>query len=183
MIKLEVDFGLLSKSGLEIDEFCMLLLIVNDQFEENYEYICNPVVCNLILDELEADQWIKQGEKIELRQKSKDLFSLSKENVEDWIEEWRNLFPTGASSSGYRYRGDKQECLKKMKIFVKKHKYTKEQIINATKKFIEGMNDYRYLGMAQYFIQKEGSGSRLLMCLQAEQESTLEDSNPFVTKV
>lgn len=80
--------------------------------------------------------------------------------VEEWIDEWRALFPEGIKSGGHYVKGSASGCLKKMKEFVKAHpKVLKYQIIEATKKYVEEYRQkrYAYMKVADYFIAKDGS--------------------------
>lgn len=87
-------------------------------------------------------------------------------NVEDWIDEWRELFPKGLNSNGYPYRGDKSACLAKMKTFVRNYGYSKEEIINATKIMIARfkLKDYEFMPLAHYFIEKNRVSSLKQFC-------------------
>lgn len=80
------------------------------------------------------------------------------EAIEYWIDDFRKLF------YGYKVgaMGSKSSCLKKMKVFLKKNpNVTKEDVINATRAYIDSLNgDYRFLQQADYFITKH-DGSRL----------------------
>lgn len=84
-------------------------------------------------------------------------------NVESWIDDWRNLFPEGINPAGYRYRGNKLEVTKKMLKFVANHPYSKEEIFEATKRYIErfSVRGYNYMQQAHYFIEKKDTGSNL----------------------
>jgi len=80
-------------------------------------------------------------------------------NIKDWINEWRNLFPKGVNSNGYRYRGDKQGCYVKMKKFLKEHPdIPVTDIFKATKHHIDMLSlkgSISYLKLAHYFIYKD----------------------------
>lgn len=98
-----------------------------------------------------------------LREKCNEMFNRgisSDESVEAWIEEWRDIFPTGVKSGSRPVRGDKQGVINKMKTFVKNNpKITKEQIITATKQYVfdASLKSYQYMICADYFIIKNGS--------------------------
>lgn len=80
-------------------------------------------------------------------------------NVDSWIESWRNLFPRGVKTAGYPVRGTLKGCTKKMKKFVKNNPDTTvEKIFNATKRYIEERRQfkYAYMKIADYFIEKDG---------------------------
>ena len=81
-----------------------------------------------------------------------------------WIDSWRELFPEGSNSAGFRYRGDRADVLNKMIKFVKDHhEYTIEEIFQATKTYVDkfSLTGYAYMQQAHYFIHKRGVGSTL----------------------
>jgi len=81
------------------------------------------------------------------------------DSVRDWIPDWRTLFPLGVKTGGYSVRGTRGGCIKKMKSFIRKHpKVTKEQIFEATRKYIseKQIANFAYMKIADYFIEKEG---------------------------
>jgi len=81
------------------------------------------------------------------------------EKVHNWIDDWYNLFPKRVRSGGYPIRCDKNGCLKKLIKFCKDHpEYDKEIIFKATEYYINTarQNDYQYMKLAPYFIEKDG---------------------------
>lgn len=134
--------------------------------------IC-PVRTMVSLDTLEHKGFIKITEtKIIVRQKTMILLANDKpsttnnkttknkqltQSVDDWIQEWRELFPAGIKSGGYPVRSPKSGCAAKMKVFIKKNKdVTKEIIFTATKKYVaeRALKRYEYMTLAHYFISK-----------------------------
>ena len=123
-------------------------------------------------------------EEITLRKTGEELFkkhvgtkkkiTTSKE-VTQWIESWREIFPEGVNTAGFRYRGDKAEVTQKMIKFVNTQDYTLEQIFKATRDYVErfSLRGYAYMQQAHYFIQKRGVGSTL----SAECEGLAEKSS------
>jgi hypothetical protein len=84
--------------------------------------------------------------------------------VEEWIEEWFNLFPKGVkSSSGKLIRTKDKDLAKRMKSFIKDYGYSKEIIFNATREYLREQEekDYKYCRASSYFIGKKGEGSDL----------------------
>jgi len=108
---------------------------------------------------------------ITLRKHGEDLFKKyvgkrKKEpsTVNTWIDSWREIFPPGSNNVGYRYRGNRLECLKKMVKFVDSNKnVSEEDIFKATKEYVErfAMKGYAFMQQAHYFIMKESVGSTL----------------------
>lgn len=86
------------------------------------------------------------------------------DDVEHWIEDWRNLFPAGINrNTGRMYKGDAFDCKKKMKAFLIKYEYDKDTIFKATKAAIKefGLKGFLYFPQADYFIHKQHKGSML----------------------
>lgn len=81
------------------------------------------------------------------------------ERAENLADKLRDLYPNGKIyNTNYYYRGNKNDIINKLKTFFNKYgtKYTDEQIINATKKYIESFNgNYAYLKLLKYFIWKD----------------------------
>ena len=80
-------------------------------------------------------------------------------NVEELADKLRDIYPNGKIfNTNYYYRGNRGDIVNKLKTFFKRYgtKYTDEQIINATKKYVESFNgNYTYLKLLKYFIWKD----------------------------
>lgn len=104
--------------------------------------------------------------------------------------ELKNIFPKGRKEGTNFYWSDGVILIvKRLKIFIKKYgdTYTKEQIIKATKKYVESFNgDYRYMKLLKYFIFKEeteSSTSDLLTYIEnADEENALRNDWDIVMK-
>ena len=158
---------------------CFILLIFI--YEEKYEFLDlaydhNFIEFNNNIQYLEQHGLIKwhgdNPREITLRKEGEELFKkhvgtykkvTTAKEVEGWIQSWRDIFPEGVNSGGYRYRGDKAECIKKMIKFVNSNDYSIEQIFQATKDYVErfSLKGYAYMQLAHYFIEKKGVGSSL----------------------
>ena len=156
----------------------MLLIFV---YEEQPEYLWiahndNFVEFEFAIRKLEVSGLVKwhgeNPEDITLRKAGEELFkkhvgrkkkvTTSKE-ISQWIQSWREIFPEGVNSGGFRYRGDKAEVIKKMIKFVNTHDYSLQQIFQATTDYVErfSLKGYAYMQLAHYFIEKRGVGSTL----------------------
>jgi hypothetical protein len=81
------------------------------------------------------------------------------ENVENWITDWYELWPTGIKSGGYYLKTDKKGSLRKMKNFlINNPEYTRELIMKATQNYLleQSIKGYSYTKLAPYFIIKDG---------------------------
>ena len=80
-------------------------------------------------------------------------------NIEELADKLRDIYPNGKIfNTNYYYRCNRQDIINKLKTFFKMYgtKYTDEQIINATQKYINSFNgNYTYLKLLKYFIWKD----------------------------
>lgn len=80
-------------------------------------------------------------------------------NIEELADKLREIYPSGKiPNTNYYYKCNKQDIINKLKTFFKMYgtKYTDEQIINATQKYINSFNgNYAYLKLLKYFIWKD----------------------------
>jgi len=162
---MELKINAMVEHQLSPDEYVYLYYLAKGM-------IC-PVRTMVSLDILEHKGFIKITEKkIIVRQKTMILLVEDKpsetnnkatknkqlaQSVDDWIQEWRELFPAGVKSGGYPVRSPKSGCAAKMKVFIKKNKdVTKEIIFTATKKYVaeRALKRYEYMTLAHYFISK-----------------------------
>lgn len=84
---------------------------------------------------------------------------VNSEDVEDWIDEWYDLWPVGVKSGGLYVRTDKRGTLRKMKSFNLQYPmYDKDTIFQATKNYLldQSIRGYSYCKLAPYFIYKDG---------------------------
>jgi len=180
------------KAELRMYEFALLVLI----YEQNHEYLeeihnNNFIDFNTGIKYLETQGFVKQyGEKptdIVLRMSGETLFNKyfskkkkkEKSDVHTWIDIWREIFPAGSNTAGYRYRGNRLEALKKMTKFVDTYDFTKEEIFQATKNYVDkfAIRGYAYMQQAHYFIDKKDSGSSLASECEGVREKGIEPVN------
>lgn len=182
------------ESKLDITFFEFALLVLVHQSEEYILKDCYDkdfILFSRMVRNLESLGYIKwhgsEVKDISLRKRGEDLFSkltAKKKPLPDvslWIEDWRKIFPEGTNPSGYRYRGNKLEVLKKMIKFVTLYDYSKEEIFEATKRYVErfSVRGYNYMQQAHYFIEKKDAGSTLA----SECESLREKPNKEKTQI
>ena len=168
---MEVNKNKLIKSGLSPTLFLTLQSITYDD-KEILQYIKNLKIFEQVIIKLEKEGYVKitgsdKAKDFALRKKSLSLFTQNL-NISEWYEEWRDLFPKGINSSGYRYRGNRQQVFTNLTKFVRKYpKYSKEQILKATKNYITRcIKVGSYMMLAHYFINKQDVGSTLLTELE-----------------
>ena len=106
-------------------------------------------------------------------------------SIEELADKLRNIYPNGKIiNSNYYYRCNRQDIINKLKTFFKMYgtKYTDEQIINATQKYINSFNgNYTYLKLLKYFIWKDerlkGESVQSLLADFIENESAEDITN------
>lgn len=144
-------------------------------------YPCaNESVRDYYAKELERQGWLKiTPDGIILREKTLKMLEEndnSPTSVENWIDEWRALWPKGVKSAGRPVIGNKKGVLKKMEDFCKEYpEYSKKQIFEATKLYVFEMSQkgFSYMTCADYFISKEvkrGDKTSLLAALLEDLE-------------
>lgn len=160
-MRLTIDQSVLDKHGLTLEEFMVLYLASNS---------VNVQLCmdNLVAKGFADKNLFSEGS-IVVSDKIKELVSTiaidSDKNVidkdDEFIElanELRELYPVGRKEgTTYMWRGTTAEIAKKLKTLVVKYKYsfTKEQVIKATKDYINSFNgNYKKMRLLKYFILK-----------------------------
>ena len=106
-------------------------------------------------------------------------------NIEELADKLREMYPNGKIfNTNYYYRCNRQDIINKLKTFFKMYgtKYTDEQIINATQKYINSFNgNYTYLKLLKYFIWKDerlkGESVQSLLADFIENESSEDTTN------
>lgn len=151
------------KNGISLDEYFWLLLIRenNELLFNDYNSYINSIssVIPKKLEELGFIEIINENNSFFsfiLMEKSLSLFQVNTIDVKNWIEDWVNLFPKGIQSGGHYVRSDIKSCTNKMTQLIKNNEFTKEQIFEATMKYIERKKNenYAYMSCSANFISK-----------------------------
>lgn len=155
---------------ISITEYTFMLLLYNNRREEAYKVsdISDSQINRLIEKEYLTPQ-------LELTRRFSDRYlsgnlkeiAYSEKNIDDFVDKYRSIFPSGNSSSGYPYRGDKQGCIKKMRKFKKSYpKFTDELILSVTRDYVNThfFKGYSYMQTAAYFIEKDGNSNLAALC-------------------
>lgn len=152
---IELNLDTWAKTNLPISAFIVLQLLTEDRRGDVEEFCHIMTTTGDVMPEMSNNEFIEVvGEKIVPTLKSKALFK--KNDVNDWIDEWRNKFPAGTSDTGNRWRSTHPSCLKKMSMFIKKYGCSKEDIYRATDGYLRKLNgDFKYCKMATNFIYKD----------------------------
>jgi|TARA_R110000744_G_scaffold11552_1_gene34981 hypothetical protein len=136
------------------------------------------------LETLENKGWIKiTVEGAVIRDKFLTFASPTNKNTDNvsaWIDDWRMLWPAKLKTGGRPVKGDKQGCLRKMKVFVQEYSFTKEEIFEATQIYLfeKKRDNYNFITCADYFIIKNGASILAASC-----ESVSEDGNSLTESI
>lgn len=160
-MKFTIDEEILNKYDLSVGDFMILYLGMKSL---NIKSIIESLVARGL-----ADKNLFSEGNIVVSNKVKDILSTivieSDKNVlnkdEEFIKlanELRDLYPAGRKEgTTYMWRGTTAEIVKKLKTLVVKYGYTftKDQVINATKEYINSFNgNYKRMRLLKYFILK-----------------------------
>lgn len=176
MNKFILNFELLEKNNLSVNQFLNLLSIYDERID------CFSNVC---LNSLQNDGYIKIiqleiGKQYILREKGKEfiesciykekdlkwvdtLVKECKEEVdfEEFVKQYRNLWKGLKVGS----QGNPKSVEDKLKRWMKENPdYTQDDILRAARTYINSLEDFKYLQKADYFIYKKdkfGEQSRL----------------------
>ena len=145
--------------------------------------------------ELQKDGWIEEngGQYIfSLTEKGNEMMKnlkmlttpaeVKKANeVDEWIDEWVELFPSGVKTGGKLLRSDRKSSLMKMKKFVRDYPYSKDLIFKATKSYLLDREraGWQYTRASVYFIDKKGEGSDLAAWCDKIKEKTAETFSTY----
>lgn len=86
------------------------------------------------------------------------------ENPDDWIIDWLDLFPSGVHR-GRSLKTNRKDCTERMQWFLKNYPYTRNEIMEATKRYIDGyasgMDKFDFMRNSTYFIYKGHASDRI----------------------
>lgn len=94
---------------------------------------------------------------ISIRDLGLELIGQSKsDSIIELAEKVRDMFPKGVKSGGGYVRSEVVDIADKLRKFFKKHKYTQEEVLEATKRYVERKRNegYSFMHQAVYFIEK-----------------------------
>lgn len=116
---------------------------------------------------------------ISIRDLGLELIGQSKsDSIMELAEQIRDLFPKGVKSGGKLVRSSSADIAEKLRKFFKKHKYSQEQVLEATKRYVNSFRQKNFVFMqaAVYFIEKDGVSSLAAECDGVRE--TIESNEP-----
>lgn len=191
MINLKITEKACNSNGVTLNEFLVMCIITR---KVNVEKTIDSLISKGIVSKCKLDYFgnptpflLTKGNEIidSCISDSED----NPDNIEELAKELKSIYPKGKKPGTNYYWADGESLIiKRLKLFFKKYgnKYTNEQIINATKKYVTSFNgDYQYMKLLKYFIFKDSVNageveqtSELLTYIDNEDEVT--DNNNWV---
>lgn len=164
MKKYVIDEEICKKYHLDINlVFTVLLLNTGSDYEKSIKELLDREILIEKKDLLGTrylitPRWVDVISSILLDSEKENLNEFDA-RLETLAKELINIFPTGKKAGTTMYwRGNTKEIKLKLKKFFKRYNdtYTDEQIINATKAYVNSFNgNYSFMRVLKYFIWKD----------------------------
>jgi hypothetical protein len=157
-VKITINEKTCEENGLELDELLAILLVKTStdiprlfrSLEEKQVLVKDMFGCYMV-----TQRWDDVASTILL---DSDKNHQSPERLENLALKMMELFPKEKKSGTcYYFRGNKKDNILRLKKFFKLYgKYTDDQILDATKRYVESFNgNYSYMRILKYFIWKD----------------------------
>ena len=189
-MKIEVNDEICKKYNLSIEEALVLIGLKyssQEVFQKlNKERFLLDLGSSIFNEETKYKLSRKANEVLScILAESTDVVAKRTTNIEELADKLREIYPNGKIfNTNYYYRCNRQDIINKLKTFFKMYgtKYTDEQIINATQKYVNSFNgNYAYLKLLKYFIWKDerlkGESVQSLLADFIENESSEDTTN------
>ena len=189
-MKIEVNYKICKKYNLSIEEALVLIGLKyssQEVFQKlNKERFLLDLGSSIFNEETKYKLSRKANEVLScILAESTDVVAKRTTNIEELADKLREIYPNGKIfNTNYYYRCNRQDIINKLKTFFKMYgtKYTDEQIINATQKYVNSFNgNYAYLKLLKYFIWKDerlkGESVQSLLADFIENESSEDTTN------
>lgn len=152
-----IEENVIQRHHLSINELLGLMLFKNG---------CNPqqlinrmlerelIVQDMFGNYIVTQHWDDELQKVLLESDAE----IPKDNDLNYlVGQLREIFPKGIKTGSAAWRGNKREITLRLQKFFKIYdKYTDEELISATKKYVESFNgNYTYMRILKYFILKD----------------------------
>ena len=169
----DMDFHInketLAKSGISVD---MAFYLASIYFEKPYTYNTFDIASkqglitynhldryNLPIQPKLTREGVELVESIFLNSEFKGDKGIDTDRYDELADKLRELYPKGRKEgTSYLWRDSHAKIANKLRTLVKKYnfKFTDEQAINATQRYIESFNgNYSYMQLLKYFILKK----------------------------
>lgn len=160
-MKITIDESICKQYGLEVAELLAILLVKTStnipKLFNNMEYK-QYIIKDTFDGYLVTQKWNDVSDSILLDSEKANVKDENKE-IEDLALELMAIFPAQKKQGTCHYfRGNRKDISLRLKKFFKLYgnSYTKEQIIEAAKKYVASFNgNYSYMRILKYFIWKD----------------------------
>lgn len=164
-----INKEILAKSGISVD---MAFYLASIYFDKPYTYDTFDLASkqglitynhldryNLPIQPKLTREGVELVESIFLNSEFKGDKGIDTDRYDELADKLRELYPKGRKEgTSYLWRDSHAKIANKLRTLVKKYnfKFTDEQAINATKRYIESFNgNYNYMQLLKYFILKK----------------------------
>ena len=164
-----INKEILAKSGISVD---MAFYLASIYFDKPYTYDTFDVASkqglitynhldryNLPIQPKLTREGVELVESIFLNSEFKGDKGIDTDRYDELADKLRELYPKGRKEgTSYLWRDSHAKIANKLRTLVKKYnfKFTDEQAISATKRYIESFNgNYSYMQLLKYFILKK----------------------------
>lgn len=183
----QIDDKILEKYKLSQAQFSLLVASSYKYSEEEISYLCKSgFLGKTIKPEDNIKQYFLAPKGLELINaiiaESIPMSSREEDVIQSLAQQMAELFPKGRKGDTNKYwRGNSNIVKQKLKVFFKKYgKYSQEEILKATKKYIDSFNgNYTLMRILPYFIEKNNE-SELLTTLENIDEVTPNTSTEWI---
>lgn len=161
-MKFVIDSDVIAKDNITIQEFSVLLYYIAGGVGILNESLCSSLWNKgFLIKDIEG--YMLDNNKISLIESwaaQSSVTSSTKNRLESLASKLRDLYPSGKKAGTNYYWKDSVALIsQRLAMFFKKFGdgFTDEQIIQATKGYIESFNgNYQYMQLLKYFIYKRG---------------------------
>lgn len=186
-MRFTIDSSILSKEGLSMKEFSVLLFYLNGGTGVLNEEYCTELWSKGFLIKV-IDGYIPNNNKYsEIESLIAESNNADKINsIEELAKALRDLFPEGKKlGTNYYWRDSNAIITKRLSTFFSRYgnTYSNEDILKATKNYVESFDgNYQYMQLLKYFIFKKAPGgeetSQLLSYLEnIDQEDSISNKD------
>lgn len=161
-MKFVIDSDIIAKDGITIQEFSVLLYYIAGGVGMLNETLCDSLWNKgFLIKDIEG--YVLDNNKISLIENwatQSSMTSSTNDRLESLASKLRDLYPSGKKAGTNYYWKDSVALIsQRLAMFFKKFgdKFTDEQIVQATRGYIESFNgNYQYMQLLKYFIYKRG---------------------------
>lgn len=166
-MKIVIDKGIIEKHGLTVEEFIVLMAVINNvNLTDARAKLMSKgyAIGTLDFDDGIALNRSHPGVVIynDIIMESAEQTEISEDRLIHLAEEMKKIYPKGKKDNTWYWADGAQVIARRLKIFFHKYdrlrKLTDEDIIDATKRYVDEMLGKPDMRLLKYFIFKEAVG-------------------------